>query len=429
MHSSRPKHLRFVEVFLIGLIILHLTVYQFMWRTLLSTSTLRRLDFLGLYSAGHLARMGEFGKLYDLDAEYAIQREVIGPSFSPDMLSVSQHPPFLSPLLATIACDDYTVAYRRWTIVLIIALATVGIVLAKFLMASGWESRLAIVSAVSYMCFYPTFVSILHGQDTVFTLLFLLIWMVALLQHREVLAGFGLALATLSPQVTGALSVPLIASRRAASWWFGIGAGLLAIWSLVLIGWQGARDLLGLLRSSASGQGAGVIINQRYMSNLLGLLLRNVPGLDPGVTRLLAWGIALLSLNILCCLWWGKRTQLTVEHVGLAVVTSVVTAPHLHGYSLAFLLPSLLGFALILRNRGDRGEVAALVLVPVSSLLMMFGHILGGDLWFYRVAYILMAVLIVGLLISVRQNSFDRRLSPASPINGARDADWTDGGI
>jgi hypothetical protein len=361
-------------------------------------------DFLGFYSSGRVARAGELGRLYDVDAQYAIQRAVNGPDFSPDFTSLSQHPPILAPLLAAIAGDDYVTAYIRWTVVLILVLIGCATVVAKWLIAAGWERRTAIISSINGICFYPVFLSVVQGQDTAFILLGLLIWMLALLQHRELLAGSGLAMATLSPQIAGTLALPLIASRRPAAWWFCVVVSLLTLYCLALIGGQGARDFLNLLLSSAQGQGNGVLINQADMFNFLGLLLRSAPDLDPEMARMLAWGGVLFSTSLMCRLWWGKGIRLTANHIGLAVVLGVFTSPHLHSHSLSLLLLPLLTLMSNLWNRGGFGQIAALVSLPVCSWLMLFGHFAGGP-WFYRAAYALMMVLAGGLFMEIRRHA------------------------
>jgi hypothetical protein len=120
-----------------------------------------------------------------------------------------------------------------------------------------------------------------------------------------------------------------------------------------------------LLRLSSQGGGYG--LNQLQMYNLLGLLLRNAPGLNPGTARGIAWGAALLSVAGLCMLWWKMRQSLGIELIGIAVILGVFTSPHLHVHGLSYLLLPALGLMIILWERGRR--FAALLFLNLQAVV------------------------------------------------------------
>jgi hypothetical protein len=237
----------------------------------------------------------------------------------------------------------------------------------------------------------PILPGLLGGQDTAFVMFGLLLWMFSLLNLQEGRAGIGLAIASLSPTIAGALSLPLFASRRGAGLWLFLGLGFLAGYSYMLIGGQGIRDFLSLLALSSQSDSYG--LNPIAMYNLLGLLLRSFPGLALTTARAITWVSAIVSITILVCLWWGRRRGLRAEHIGIAVVFSLFTAPHLQVHSVSFLLLPLLTSMTILWQRGHRA--AAVLVVPILSTVMLLAALLSLP-WNTTITYSLMSVLVLG---------------------------------
>jgi hypothetical protein len=357
------------------------------------------VDFISFYTAGRIARAGTYRQLYDLTLHYAIQSPIIGPNFVPGGVIMSQHPPFLAPLLGLISVDDYRASYITWSVILACVLVPCGVIAARLLAANGIDRRSSMLAAISAVLFYPVFISLLKGQDTAFVLLGALVWMWALLARRERLAGAALALVLLKPQIALVLALPLLASRNRAAWWFCAASGLLGLYSLLLVGLSGLVDLLGLMRLSADGSGYGT--NQPAMYNFLGLLIRGAPTLDVATLSVLKWTVYLLTISFLCWLWWGKRESLTIQHIGVAVTLSLFASPHLHLHDLSLLLLPVLGSMILLWRRGRRGRVAALALLPAGSLLLFASDLVEGSLHFL-VGYALMLALLIGLSSSLR---------------------------
>ena len=92
---------------------------------------------------------------------------------------------------------------------------------------------------IGSILFFPIFLSFLGGQDTIFSLFGVLVWMIALLDNGDKEAGLGLALATLTPTVAGMLSIPFLFSRFRAGKWFILGTIVLGIYTIALVGVNG----------------------------------------------------------------------------------------------------------------------------------------------------------------------------------------------
>jgi hypothetical protein len=381
-------------------------IYAQLWIGLLGIPALDGVDFISFYTAGRIVRSGALRMLYDLNVQHAIQAPIVGPNFVPGGTLPYNHPPLLAPLLGLIAFDDYTAAYIANSAVLLVVLLLCGVVAARFLAERGLGRRMSILGATSVVLFYPAYISLLKGQDTAFVLLGALLWMWLLLARRERLAGVALALVLLKPQIALALALPLLAARNRAAWWFCGTSALLALYSWLLVGTHGLFDFLGLLRLSADGQGYGM--NQTAMYNFLGLLIRSMPTLDAAILSALKWAAFALTISFLCWLWWGKREALTAQHIGVAVTLGLFASPHLHLHDLSLLLLPALGGMALLWKHGWWGRLAALALLPISSLLLFASDLVKAPLHFVA-GYTLMITLLVGLGVSLRSASYSHR--------------------
>lgn len=382
----------FAEILAMLLIGGQIAIYVFMWFQLLGNPSLKTMDFVSFYAVGRLIRAGEYGQIYDFESEAVLQRSIVGESYGDPL--VFNHPPHVTPLLALIASDDYVRAYIYWSAVrLLVALICMELI-RRFLARSGFGRFHAILGALGGITFFPIFIGLLGGQDTLFTLLGLLIWMFALIKRDEISAGFGLAFATLSPPIAGALALPLLASRRRAGIWFIVGSLGLAVYSFLLVGVQGIRDLAGLLFVSSQGSYYG--FNWFAMYNLLGTLVRAFPNVSMDAIRSIVWIATFLSILVMCVYWWAKRGGLDVKHIGITTVAGIFTAPHLHFHGLSFLLLPLISMITMLHFRGNKST--ALVLIPVISSIQVIILFLLPDLS-YASAFLLMLAMLIGLIV------------------------------
>ncbi len=392
INPGSKRKFSFAEILVFLLISGQIALYSVMWFSLLKDPSLKTMDFIIFYGTGRLIRAGEYTQIYDLETETNIQREIVGSTYEDPL--IFNHPPHLTPFLALIASDDFVRAYIYWAAAgLLVVLACMELI-RRYLLHSGWNTRSAWLGALGSITFFPIFISLLDGQDVVYSLIGLLVWMFALLKRDELYAGLGLAFATLSPTIAGALGLPLLASRRRAGLWFVAGTLGLAVYSLLLVGANGIMDLLDLFRLSSQGRFYG--FNWSVMYNLLGLLVRAFPGLNIETIKSIAWIAAALSIFSMCILWWNKRDHLDIKHIGIAVVLGTFTAPHLYLHGLSYLLLPLVGIITILHARGNK--TIALVLIPlISSMLVVVLFLIPA--WNHAAYYLLMAALVIGFVL------------------------------
>ena len=395
----------FAEILAFLLISGQIALYVFMWFRLLGDPSLKGMDFISFYTAGRIARQGSYPLLFDLDSQRAVQHTIVAADTFAGGVNLSQHPPYLAPLLSLLAVDDFIQAYILWTLVRLAVMGICGKLIHRFLARSGWDPLSALLGTFGALSFFPFFLGLLGGQDTAFIMLGLFLWMFGLLGADDAWSGIGLALASLSPLISGALGLPLLASRKKAGLWFVAAISGLGLYSLSLIGAQGGKDFLGLMRLSSQGEGFG--LNRSAMYNLLGFLLRTFPSLGAREASLISWAAFGISIIVVIVLWWNKRENLRVEHIGIAVVLAVFSLPHLHAHGLSYLLLPLFGAATIFYKRDFKS--LAQVLMPVVSMLLLVSTFMSASVN-YAAYYLLMLVLADGMGLSLMGP--ERRTSP-----------------
>ncbi|MGQ9926713.1 MAG: glycosyltransferase 87 family protein [Chloroflexaceae bacterium] len=391
---------------------------------LLADPQLHGIDFLSFYTAGRLANTVPLNALYDLDRQRAIQHTLFSSTYFANGLLPFNHPPFLAPLLGLCVDSDYRASYLRWmgmmsVVATIAALILTRVYVEESATADATPDRLrcarqpasgeALLVAVGLLIFYPTFISLLKGQDTALILLGVSGWMAALRADRSLLAGLALGLTVIKPHLTLALGVPMLIARPRTAPGLLLSAGGLGVLSALLVGAEGIRDYLAIIAVSNAGEGFG--LNQHAMYNLTGALLRAAPSLDPTARNLIKWGAFLLGIAAITWLWRRHSGRIETTSIGVAIVLTVLVAPHLHAHDLSLLaLPVV---ALAVSGRSSRGPLAAWtpVLPAVLSVALLSAMLL-SEPWSYRGVYLIMGLLLVGL-ISLEGG---RKAQPRSPV-------------
>jgi hypothetical protein len=370
-------------------------VLQFLWEALIWSTILthpmtsRPTDFSSFYTAGRLANAGLYNQLYDLQSELQVQEQLVGRSMRVDEMLPFYHPPILVPILQVICTKDYLASYWRWVLVMIFVLLGTLYISERLLQhaITGVFSRfLFILGSVS---FFPIFTSLLKGQDTTFLLLGGVLWLYGLVNKKDKIAGLGLALTVIRPQIAIILAVPFIFNRRKIWWWFCLGASCLALYSLALVGFRGVRDFFQLLVISGRGEGYGII--QDVMFNFSGILLRVFPHLNLTYVPALAWGLY-LAVIVGMSILWKASPQIEIWHIVLAISLSLFVAPHLYYHDLSFLFVSILGVVLYMGSDKMKSRPVYPVILLVSiSLIFLFSYF--WDPLILPLGYLLMAVL------------------------------------
>jgi hypothetical protein len=259
-----------------------------------------------------------------------------------------------------------------------------------------------LLGSLGCLLFYPLFLSILSGQDTIFIYLGLLLWQIGLSRNREILAGFGLAWATLTPTIAGPLGLATIVSHRRSGIWFIVGCLVLGTFSLLLVGIQGVKDFINLLGISSTSTEYG--LNPGSMYNLLGFLIRSFPSLELTTARKIAWIVEFISIGAIVILWFRFHKNITLEQINLTTLLITFVSPHLHIHSLTLLLIPLLNVVIRLFQTNGPRRMISLFVVPLSSVFLLLSALF--DLRFsYLIVYILLISTTIFLTVTWQRNS------------------------
>jgi hypothetical protein len=340
-------------------------------------------DYLAHYSAGYILRYMSPERHYDLDLQRQIQ-ESVAPPERLERYYYYNHPPFLAGILGWVTTEDYNASYFRWVLVLIVFHLTSLSLLLHLMRRFQWQTEELLVLGISGLLFAPLFVAYLKGQDSTFLLLGVSLWTFGLLTSRDRVAGLGLALAAIRPQVALVLAILFLFKRRRVWWWFLAWGLILLVYCYLLVGVQGLEGFVQVLLFS--GQGTGIDVDK--MVTLMGAILRLFPNIDPGLFHIIGYGGYALAILFLCFLW-AKSRALEFKQVGLAILLSMVFSPHMHKHDLSLLLIPALGAATILAVNHVWSRKYAVLLPLGASLILAVNDIS----YIKTVVYLLMLAL------------------------------------
>ena len=379
------------RIFIIAGIISLVVSYFGIWIRMIRNPVERTgSDFIAFYSAGRVAQNEGAAHVYDPNLQQNIQKEEVGFPLVPGQVLLYNHLPFLIPILQTIVSPNYVNSFYLW-IFLLIALYIIGIFfLSRLLKDDGFDQRNIWLTDVGGFLFLPLFFSLMNGQDTAFLFLGTAIWMYGLVSRKEMLAGFGLSLTTVRPHISIILALPMLFRYRKAFIGFVLGAGSLALLSVLILGVQGTSEFINLIRVSAGGEWYGM--KEDAMYNLIGLLTRTLPWLETAAIRIIGWivyGITIIAL----CIFWARSKDLQAGQIGVTVILVLFSVPHLHFHDLTLLLIPI--YELIrLSTQNDRLKTSIATGLPIAiSLLLLLGNI--SPLLQYIFPYLIMIALTV----------------------------------
>jgi len=385
----------FRRIFIISGLMILVIIYAVLWLQMIADPVQRTgSDFIAFYAAGRVAQEYGTSRVYDVSLEQAVQQQVVGFDLVPGQVLLYNHVPFLVPILMALVNGNYVASFIRWVLVLLVVFIAGITILTRFLRGEAWERADVWIAGAGLVAFYPLFTSLTNGQDSAFTFFGLCLWAAGLLTGRDWLAGFGLALTSVRPQITFFLAVPFLFHRQKVFAWFCLGFAILGLLSLAIIGPAGARGFLDLLLVSAGGTWFG--LHEDAMVDLVGLLWRFLPFLGGDAIRWIGWAAYALALVGLCAVWRRART-LDEKHIGLAVVLAVFASPHLHYHDLALLLVPLALVMVFLVRRGYMQARHASLIPLVSSLALLLGSLVPALK--YNLPVFLMAMLVLFLWI------------------------------
>jgi len=339
------------------------------------------LDFLVYYSAGHIIHYDSPAHLYDLQLQRQVQA-TIAPLISQERFYPYNHPPILAPLLGWVVTDDYSASYLRWVFILILFQVISLGMLIRLMHYLKWGKRDIWLTALSGLLFYPAIVAFIQGQDSSFLLLGVCLWVLGLMTSRDRVAGLGLALAMIRPQIALVLALPFIFKRRRVWWWFMIWGFIILIFCYLFIGSAGLSGFVKVL--VLSGQGLGFDVDK--MATLMGAILRWFPGIDPGLLHTIGYIGYVLAILFLCIVWI-KSANIGFKQINIAILTAILFAPHFHGHDLTILLVPAIGAACRLSENKILDLKYSTMLSMAVSILLIIADMTGAIFVVYLVIF------------------------------------------
>ena len=351
-------------------------VYLILWGKMIVDPVQRSAtDFIAYYAAGRVARSAGFSHVYDAGLIQLAQERVVGFPLLEGQVLLYNNVPFLVPVVALFAGDNYAVSFLAWSLIMLLCFLAAISLLGFIFHDHGWKKPDILTTCLGLLVFFPLFISLLNGQNSGLTTLGLSLWLYGLLSRRWWLAGLGLALVTVRPQVALVLSVPFLFKYRKVFLWFAVGAGSLMILGWLAVGSNGMHNFLQTLLVSARGSFFGM--QEGAMVNLIGMLIRIFPAWHQESIHWVGW-IAYLLILVLFSFVWEKTSHLDERYYGLAVCAALFFSPHLHYHDAALLIVPISCLVLYI-TRGGLVKAHTSSLIPlILSLFLILASLVPG---------------------------------------------------
>lgn len=318
-------------------------------------------DFSSFYSAAWIVLSGMGHQLYSANVQAHVQSLLYPNAVTRNGLLPYIHPPFEVLVYLPFAYMPYPVAYTIWVIFsILLLLLTVGLLWPYM---KELKNLWAPLPVLGVFCFFPVFVDLLQGQDSVLLLLIFTLVFINLKEGKDLRAGLFLALTLFKFQYTLPFLVPFLLWQR----WkcvggFAISSAFLFLLSLSITGLRGTLSYVTFLLNLVRG------VSPHHIQNALGIMANTMPNIRGAVEMmapdLLPHSIQKLIIVLfsgVAVLWvvkkWplGRSLSAKTFELGfsLALVTSIMASYHLQLHDLSLLL---IPFILVL-NRILKGEI------------------------------------------------------------------------
>ena len=371
-------------------------------------------DFASFYAAGRAVQQGQGRELYRYETQREFQKEF--PSRSVPLLFY--HPPFQLPLFLPLAWLPFGWAYGVWLVVSALLVAGLGFLRHpedEWRPPPDWTS--AVPRMVAAFAFFPVFLALLQGQDSVLLLWFFCLAFLALRRGMDFEAGCFLGLGLFKFQFV----LPFLVVMALRKKWrlllaVSLVAALLLGLSALMVGWQGVVEYVDFVRQVDRMQAHGTI-QAAGMPNLRGLVASAFgSALSRNASLAVAAALSLLLLVAAARFWprdgWKSGGQFDLAFAA-AVVASVLASYHLNKHDATLLL---LPIALAVRhlNRTKATTLWARRLLWLSLFALFYPPLHLSDEHFRYPAPVLWAMLAFAVAVAAEMRR-EKGLHPANP--------------
>jgi hypothetical protein len=353
-----------------------MSYHIFYWVNLLHDPDQRTgSDFIGFYNFGRIMQEKGIQSIYDIDEQERIEEEVVG---HPVTVIFYTHLPFMAPLAAALVDRDYLASFQRWALILLLLNALNVYLLANVLDLKRFTRENWLILILGAFFFDPTASGFMNGQDTAILLLGAALWLRGMTTKKYLMAGLGLSLATVRPQVALFLAIPFLFNHRKVFWGFVLGSSILAGISIWLLKMDGTLKFIESLRYIEST--IWVEPHSFDMPTISGIIRRNFTVTDPTAAKTFVWSCYLIGI-VSFSVWWYRSEKITEKHIGLISIFAIFLLPYAHYHELTLLLVPIFCLLRILeRNRIDPYYLA--IMPMVVSWFSLLGYAGSGALKF-----------------------------------------------
>jgi hypothetical protein len=265
-------------------------------------------DFGAFYIAGKIFNTHSPDRIYDAGLHHQLYQEQF-PDAPPDSQLPFANAPFFVLPFTVLARLSYSWAYLFW-VVLSIALYLAGFALV-WRTLDGIPRDAWFVSLLLVLSFMPFLVECLAGgQTSAIGFFCLAVAISSERRRRQIISGLALSLCAYKPTLL-LLIIPMLVITRRYATLLGLvaGSGLLALISLLAVGWQGCVGFINTLLyfTNASTSAASGLRSWKYVdvNSFFRLLLGHYSNLRWTVTA----ASFLFGLPFLLRIWWHGELQ------------------------------------------------------------------------------------------------------------------------
>jgi len=370
-----------------------LLYFLFSWTSMLADPDQRTgSDFMGFYNFGRIYQTRGIQYIYDIQEQQKIEEQVVG---HPVTVIFYTHLPFIAPLAKLIVDENYVDSFKRWAVVLLLLNAVNVYLLVNMLEIKKFTKNNLFILCMGAFFFDPTFSGFINGQDIAILLFGAIVWARGMLSRNYFLAGLGLSLTTIRPQIALFLAIPFFFRHRTVFWGFVLGSLTLAAISVALLRIDGSLKFIESIRYIE-----GTIWREPHafdMPTISGIIRRNFEIINPAPIKALIWIFYLLGIGGFC-IWWRKSVEINEKHIGLIVLAAILLLPYAHYHELTLLLIPIFCLLRILEKNAAIQQYYLAILPLVVSWLSILGFIGSGAMKF-PIIYTVM-ILLAYLLIT-----------------------------
>ncbi len=336
-----------------------------------SAAEIGQSDFVPLQVAGVIVRSGQSAQLYDPVLQARVYAQVTQGIHPGTLFYI--HAPLAAVLMAPFSLADLDTAFRLWGAAQLACLLAAVVVAARSAPGALGGRRVTALAAGIGLALPATLLMLLEGQDVGLPALLLACAYAAMRRHRLFAAGTLVAMAALAgkPHLFIGVAVWILFwgdRRLVAGAVAGTAAGLIA--SLAAVGTGGVGGFLTALASGRSDF-------PNAQESVSGLFSAWTGG--GGLATFLA---VLVTVAVLAAVAVASRRGGTghwslESSLAVAVVLSLLCAPHLYPHDLALLAP-VFAWMSVRAIDTDRGRDRTLPGPATAALLAMWALVAAG---------------------------------------------------